>query len=63
MTKLSRSANMDISLNSLLPVMTTDMKERQTLRVIKGFVYAAGEGGAIPGYFLGFAGFDGKGAV
>lgn len=33
---------MDISLNSLLPVMTTDMKERQTLSAIKGFVYAAG---------------------
>lgn len=33
---------MDISLNSLLPVMTTDMKERQSLSAIKGFVYAAG---------------------
>lgn len=33
---------MDISLNSLLPVMTSDMKERQTLSAIKGFVYAAG---------------------
>lgn len=33
---------MDISLNSLLPVMATDMKERQSLSAIKGFVYAAG---------------------
>lgn len=33
---------MDISLNSLLPVMTTDMNERQTLSAIKGFVYMAG---------------------
>lgn len=33
---------MDISLNSLLPVMTTDMNERQQLSAIKGFVYMAG---------------------
>ena len=33
---------MDISLNSLLPVMTTDMNERQKLSAIKGFVYMAG---------------------
>ncbi|MGL6200880.1 MAG: MFS transporter [Lachnospiraceae bacterium] len=33
---------MDISLNSLLPVMTTDMKERTTLSTIKGTVYMIG---------------------
>lgn len=33
---------MDISLNSLLPVMTTDVKERSMLSSIKGFVYAIG---------------------
>lgn len=30
---------MDISLNSLLPVMTSDMKERTSLSTIKGLVY------------------------
>lgn len=33
---------MDISLNSLLPVMTTDMKERSTLSTIKGAVFMVG---------------------
>lgn len=33
---------MDISLNSLLSVMTTDMKERNTLSTIKGTVYMVG---------------------
>ena len=33
---------MDISLNSMLPVMTTDVKERNTLSSIKGFAYMAG---------------------
>lgn len=33
---------MDISLNSLLPVMTSDMKERNTLSSLKGFVYMVG---------------------
>ncbi|RGW10551.1 MFS transporter [Enterococcus asini] len=33
---------MDISLNSLLPVMTTDIQERNTLSSIKGVVYAIG---------------------
>lgn len=33
---------MDISLNSMLPVMTTDMDERNALSSLKGFVYMAG---------------------
>jgi len=33
---------MDISLNSLLPVMTTDMGERNSLSAIKGLIYALG---------------------
>lgn len=33
---------MDISLNSMLPVMTTDMNERNLLSSIKGFVYMVG---------------------
>lgn len=33
---------MDISLNSLLPVMTSDMKERNTLSSLKGFIYMLG---------------------
>ena len=33
---------MDISLNSLLPVMTTDMKERSSLSTIKGMFYMVG---------------------
>lgn len=33
---------MDISLNSLLPVMTTDMGERNTLSTIKGVIYMVG---------------------
>lgn len=33
---------MDISLNSLLPVMTTDMEERNSLSAIKGLIYALG---------------------
>ncbi|HIU77406.1 MAG TPA: MFS transporter [Candidatus Pelethocola excrementipullorum] len=33
---------MDISLNSLLPVMTEDMKERNTLSSIKGLAYVVG---------------------
>lgn len=33
---------MDISLNSMLPVMTTDMGERNTLSSLKGFVYMLG---------------------
>ena len=33
---------MDISLNSLLPVMTEDMKERNSLSSIKGFAYVIG---------------------
>lgn len=33
---------MDISLNSLLPVMTTDMKERNSLSAIKGLAYVVG---------------------
>lgn len=33
---------MDISLNSMLPVMTADMDERNTLSSIKGFVYMVG---------------------
>lgn len=33
---------MDISLNSLLPVMTEDMKERNSLSTIKGLVYVIG---------------------
>lgn len=33
---------MDISLNSLLPVMTEDMKERNSLSSIKGFAYVLG---------------------
>ena len=33
---------MDISLNSMLPVMTADVKERNTLSSIKGFAYMAG---------------------
>ena len=33
---------MDISLNSLLPVMTTDMEERNKLSAIKGLIYALG---------------------
>lgn len=33
---------MDISLNSLLPAMTTDIQERNTLSSIKGVVYAIG---------------------
>ena len=32
----------DISLNSMLPVMTTDMKERTSLSTIKGAVYMIG---------------------
>lgn len=33
---------MDISLNSMLPVMTSDVKERTALSSIKGFAYMAG---------------------
>ena len=33
---------MDISLNSMLPVMTTDMNERNTLSSLKGFFYMLG---------------------
>lgn len=33
---------MDISLNSLLPVMTEDMKERNSLSAIKGLAYVVG---------------------
>lgn len=33
---------MDISLNSMLPVMTTDMKERNALSSIKGVAYTLG---------------------
>lgn len=33
---------MDISLNSMLPVMTTDMNERNSLSSLKGFVYMLG---------------------
>ena len=33
---------MDISLNSLLPVMTEDMKERNSLSTIQGFAYVIG---------------------
>lgn len=33
---------MDISLNSMLPVMTTDMNERNTLSSLKGVVYMIG---------------------
>lgn len=33
---------MDISLNSMLPVMTTDMDERNALSSLKGFVYMLG---------------------
>ncbi len=33
---------MDISLNSMLPVMTSDVKERNVLSSIKGFAYMAG---------------------
>lgn len=33
---------MDISLNSMLPVMTTDMNERNMLSSLKGFVYMLG---------------------
>lgn len=33
---------MDISLNSMLPVMTTDMNERNTLSSLKGVVYMVG---------------------
>lgn len=33
---------MDISLNSMLPVMTTDMNERNALSSLKGFVYMLG---------------------
>lgn len=33
---------MDISLNSLLPVMTEDMKERNSLSIIKGLAYVIG---------------------
>ncbi|MCD8190186.1 MAG: MFS transporter [Clostridiales bacterium] len=33
---------MDISLNSLLPVMTADMKERSSLSAIKGLAYVVG---------------------
>lgn len=33
---------MDISLNSLLPVMTADMNERNSLSSLKGFVYMLG---------------------
>ncbi|MDB8711361.1 MFS transporter [Mediterraneibacter gnavus] len=33
---------MDISLNSMLPVMTTDMNERNTLSSLKGIVYMIG---------------------
>lgn len=33
---------MDISLNSLLPVMTTNMDERNTLSTIKGVIYMVG---------------------
>lgn len=33
---------MDISLNSMLPVMTENMEERNTLSSIKGFVYMVG---------------------
>lgn len=33
---------MDISLNSMLPVMTTDMDERNALSSLKGFVYMVG---------------------
>lgn len=33
---------MDISLNSMLPVMTTDMNERNSLSAIKGFFYMIG---------------------
>lgn len=33
---------MDISLNSMLPVMTTDMDERNTLSSLKGFFYMLG---------------------
>lgn len=35
---------MDISLNSLLPVMTTDLGERNMLSTLKGAGYIAGEG-------------------
>lgn len=37
---------MDISLNSLLPVMTSDMKERQTLSAIKGLLSRFKNGGS-----------------
>lgn len=33
---------MDISLNSMLPVMTTDMKERNSLSTLKGTIYMLG---------------------
>lgn len=33
---------MDISLNSMLPVMTTDMEERNMLSSLKGVVYMIG---------------------
>ena len=33
---------MDISLNSLLPVMTSDMTERNSLSTVKGFAYIVG---------------------
>ncbi len=33
---------MDISLNSMLPVMTTDMDERNVLSSLKGFIYMLG---------------------
>ena len=33
---------MDISLNSMLPVMTTDMEERNMLSSLKGVVYMVG---------------------
>ena len=35
---------MDISLNSMLPRMTSDLSERNTLSSIKGFAYIAGAG-------------------
>ena len=34
---------MDISLNSLIPVMTTDVKQRNSFSTIKGFVYSVAQ--------------------
>ncbi len=36
---------MDISLNSLLPVMTTDVEDRNALSTVKGLVYSIGQAG------------------